>query len=150
MHNDSKTWSRQGWESPWYQSRRLPHAITWKYKILFPFIVTLHYTIRKYMPCPEEGQCILFSVVFTSTSPTAPQQCLGPTCHLSTLNYNTVSPVRACLSIWKERFHGTQKEDDRGPQSIQSSVPCPYSFHASYMYVKRKINEILRYKGNCF
>jgi hypothetical protein len=35
------------------------------------------------------------------------------------LNY-TVSPVRACLSKWLERFRKTQKEDDRGPLSIQS------------------------------
>ncbi len=27
---------------------------------------------------------------------------------------NTVSPVRACLSKWLERFRGTQKEDERG------------------------------------
>jgi hypothetical protein len=46
-----------------------------------------------------------------------PRQCLGPTCHLYT---NTVSPKRACLIIWWERFRGTQKEDDCGPLSIQS------------------------------
>ncbi len=39
------------------------------------------------------------------------------TCHLSTLNPNTVSPVRACLSIWLDRFCGGQKEDERGPLS---------------------------------
>jgi hypothetical protein len=38
---------------------------------------------------------------------------------------NTVLPVRACLSIWLERFRGSQKEDERGPLSIQSSLPPP-------------------------
>ncbi len=46
---------------------------------------------------------------------------LAPTCHLTTLKYNTVSLVRACLSIWLERFRGSQNEDERGPLSIQSS-----------------------------
>ncbi len=41
----------------------------------------------------------------------------------SLLLSNIVSPVRACLIIWWERFRGTQKEDDRGPLGIQSSVP---------------------------
>ncbi len=35
----------------------------------------------------HRGQCILFSVVFTPFSPPPPRQCLGPICHLSTLNY---------------------------------------------------------------
>ncbi len=30
---------------------------------------------------------------------------------------NTVSRVRACLSIWSERFYGSQKEDETGPLS---------------------------------
>ncbi len=41
---------------------------------------------------------------------------------ISLLLNNTVLPVRTCLSIWWERFCGTQKEDDRGPLSIQSSL----------------------------
>ncbi len=41
---------------------------------------------------------------------------------ISLLLANTVSPVRACLIIWWERFCGTLKEDDRGPLSIQSSL----------------------------
>ncbi len=49
-----------------------------------------------------------------------PRQCL--TCHLLT---NTVSPVRACLSIWSERFRGNQMEDERGPLGIQSSLLQP-------------------------
>jgi hypothetical protein len=37
----------------------------------------------------HRGQCILFSVVFTSSPPQSPRQCLAflaPTCHLSTPN----------------------------------------------------------------
>ncbi len=41
---------------------------------------------------------------------------------ISLLLKNTVSPVRACPIIWLERFRGTQKDDDRGPFSIQSSL----------------------------
>jgi hypothetical protein len=41
---------------------------------------------------------------------------------ISLLLINTVSPLRACLIIRWERFRGTQKEDDRGPLGIQSSV----------------------------
>ncbi len=43
----------------------------------------------------------------------------------SLLLTNTVSSMRAGLIIWWERFRGTQKEDDRGPLSIQSSVMLP-------------------------
>ncbi len=43
----------------------------------------------------------------------------------STLRYNTVSRVRACLSIWLERFRETQKENKRGPISIQSTLGGP-------------------------
>jgi hypothetical protein len=70
----------------------------------------------------HRGQSILFSVVFTPLSSQPPCQCLSPTCHLSSLNYNTVSQVRACLIIRLERFRGTQNEDDREPLSIQSSL----------------------------
>ncbi len=35
----------------------------------------------------------------------------------------TVWAVRACLSIWWERFRESQKEDERGPLSIQSKRP---------------------------
>jgi hypothetical protein len=41
---------------------------------------------------------------------------------ISPLLINTVSPVRACLSIWLERFRGSQKEDERGALSIHSSM----------------------------
>ncbi len=66
------------------------------------------------------GQCILFSVVFTSSLPSHLTQCLGPTsnCHLLT---NTMTQVRSCLSIWWEWFRGTHRKDDRGSLSIKSS-----------------------------
>ncbi len=35
---------------------------------------------------------------------------------------NTVSPKRACLSIWLERFRGSQKEDKHEPLSIHFSL----------------------------
>ncbi len=37
---------------------------------------------------------------------------------ISPLLTNAVSRVRACLSIWLERFRGSQKEDERGPLSF--------------------------------
>ncbi len=43
------------------------------------------------------------------------RQCLATTCHLWT---NTISQMRACLSIGLERFRGSQTEDERGPLSI--------------------------------
>ncbi len=67
----------------------------------------------------QRGQYILFSVVSTPSPPHPPRQCLGPTGHLYS---NTVSRVRACLSIWLEKFRGNKKKDDRGLFSIQSSL----------------------------
>ncbi len=61
----------------------------------------------------QRGQCILFSVVFTP-SPPATTAVFGLT--------NTVSPMRVCFAIWWESFRWTQKEDDCGPLSIQSSL----------------------------
>ncbi len=55
---------------------------------------------------------------------------------ISLLLSNTVSPVRACLIIWWERFRGAQKEDGRGPLSIQSSLiyttQYTYTVHANW------------------
>ncbi len=57
-----------------------------------------------------------------------PSQFLGPW-HLVLL-INTVSTIRACLSLWWERFRWTQKEDNHGPLSIQSSrTKEPFSFN---------------------
>ncbi len=88
-------------------------------------------TIRKYMPCPEGANVFCF----LSSLP------LLPRLHHS--------------SVWlaypyEKRFRRTQHEDDRGPLCIQSSLPCPYSFPASYMLVKVRENVILIYKDNCF
>jgi hypothetical protein len=45
---------------------------------------------------------------------------------------NTVLPVRAFLSIWLERFRGTQKEDECGPLTVVFSPlwwsPCNWTF----------------------
>ncbi len=43
---------------------------------------------------------------------------------ISLLLTKLVSPVRACLILCWERFRGTQKEDDREPLSIKSSLAC--------------------------
>ncbi len=60
---------------------------------------------------------ISFSVVFTS-SPLSHRGYVWALPVISLLLTNNVSPVRAWLSIWWERFRGTQKEDDRGTLSI--------------------------------
>ncbi len=54
----------------------------------------------------------MFSVVFTP-SPPAATAVIGSSSVISLLLNNTVSPVRACLSIRLERFRGSQKEDER-------------------------------------
>ncbi len=62
----------------------------------------------------QRGKWILFSIVFTPSPLSHP--CLVwflPV--ISILLTNIVTPVRACLIIWLERFRGTKKEDDRGP-----------------------------------
>ncbi len=63
----------------------------------------------------QRGQCILFAVVLSPPSPPpqSPWKCLG---HLQ-----SPSRVRACLSIWLERFLGNQKTDE--PLRINSSMP---------------------------
>ncbi len=63
----------------------------------------------------------------------------------------TVSPVRACLIIWRERFRGSQKEDDRGPLSIQSSllwmiheyICVSISLDGSYIYTIHTVLSIV-------
>ncbi len=53
----------------------------------------------------------------------SPRQRLAPTVPVISLLFtNAVSPVRACLSICLGRFRGTQKEDERGPLSMQTSL----------------------------
>ncbi len=45
------------------------------------------------------------------SSPQPPRQCLSPTCHLFTSNLHCIA---ACLSIWSERFRGSQKNTSVG------------------------------------
>ncbi len=67
--------------------------------------------------CKQRSQCRLY--------PFSPQ----PLSVISLLFTNTVvSPVRACLSIWLERFRGSQKEDERRPHNIQSSLCVNISY----------------------
>jgi hypothetical protein len=61
---------------------------------------------------------ILFSVVFTP-SPSSHRGSVWVLPVISLLLNNTISPLRASLSIWWKRFRGTQKE---GGLSIQSSL----------------------------
>jgi hypothetical protein len=89
---------------------------------------------------PLRGQCILISVVFTPPSPQPPRPFVAPTCLLSR---NNVSPVRACLSIWLERFRVSQKWDDRGPLRIFNSsmfdLKSFFSFSAVFLLLFSKI-----------
>ncbi len=65
---------------------------------------------------------------------------------------NTVSPVRICQSIWLERFRGTQKEDDRRPLNIQSSLKTVISVSLStdkctlwYLFSKLPLSNTFRW-----
>ncbi len=69
---------------------------------------------------PTRGLCILFSVVFTPP-PSSHRGSVRLQPAISLLLDNTVSRVRACLSIRLERFRGNYKEDERLP----SSMPGP-------------------------
>jgi hypothetical protein len=63
---------------------------------------------------------------------------------ISLLLTNTVLPVRACQSIWLERFHGSEKEDERGWASFVLFAIVLYNMYCifnllinlaiSYMY----------------
>ncbi len=70
--------------------------------------------------------CTLRMQVLCVFTPSHPATTAAFKSYLSSLHVysltNTVSPLRACLSIWWERFRDSQKEYDRGPLSIQSSL----------------------------
>ncbi len=70
--------------------------------------------------------CTLRMQVLCVFTPSHPATSAAFKSYLSSLHVysltNTVSPLRACLSIWWERFRDSQKEYDRGPLSIQSSL----------------------------
>ncbi len=74
----------------------------------------------------QRGRCILFSVVsslpISIFTPPHPSH-LGLLPVISLLLANTLPWVRACLSIGLERFCVNQKEDERGPRSIDSGIP---------------------------
>ncbi len=56
---------------------------------------------------------------------------------ISLLLTNTISPVRACLIMWWEKFRGSQKEDDCGPLSIQSYLVSCHA--AGYIFQDKGI-----------
>ncbi len=64
--------------------------------------------------------CFLSSLPIPTFTPPHPSH-LGLLTVISLLLTKTVP--RACLSIELERFCGNQKEDERGPRSITSSMP---------------------------
>ncbi len=62
------------------------------------------------MMSPTMGPNVFFSVVFTPPFPSTTAVCLAPVYVISPLN--TVSPVRACLSIWSARFRESHTKDE--------------------------------------
>ncbi len=75
--------------------------------------------LRETMNDTNESMYFAFCRLYLSPQPT--WQYLGSTCHVSTLNLHCIL-AGAGLIIWWERFRGTQKEDDRLPLRIQSSL----------------------------
>ncbi len=66
----------------------------------------------------RRGKVLCFLSSLPSSRPPPPRQ-LGSVWLISVISLlltNTVSPVRACLSIWLGRFRGSQKEDKRASQ----------------------------------
>ncbi len=75
-------------------------------------------------PFTQRGHCIFFLSSLPLYSSQLPRQCLGPICHLSTLNYHCIGGAGLPnYSIWWERFRGTQKEDDCGPLMMCCPIP---------------------------
>ncbi len=101
----------------------------------------------------QRGQGILFSIVFISPSSSHHGRFwVLPV--ISLLLTNAVLPMRACLIIWWERFHGTQKGDDRWPLSIQSSMRLRVSLILlwdGYLWkVFLMLNRHFLYEFQCF
>jgi hypothetical protein len=69
----------------------------------------------------KQGQCILIYVIFTPF-PSSHQGSVWVLPVISLLLTSPLSQVWACPITRWERFRGTQKEDDRRPLSIQSSL----------------------------
>ncbi len=72
----------------------------------------------------RRGQCtyFVFCRLYSSSPPPGHHGSAWLLPVISLLITNTVSRVRACLSVRLERFLGTQKEDDRGPLIFNSSM----------------------------
>jgi hypothetical protein len=76
---------------------------------------------RTFIPNLHQGPYVfLFSVVFTSSPPPSHHGSVWVQPVISLLLTNTISPLRACLSIGLERFRGTEKEDECG--SLKYSI----------------------------
>jgi hypothetical protein len=77
---------------------------------------------------------------FCRLYPSFTQPAVGPV--ISLLLTSTVLPVRACLSIWLERFRVSQKWDDRGPLRIFNSslfdLKSFFSFSAVFLLLFSK------------
>jgi hypothetical protein len=84
--------------------------------------------------------------LYLFSPPSHYDRCLGPIILpvIFLLLTNTVPvPVRACLSIWLERFRGAQKENDGAPLSIQSSLsPRIWKVWLRSWYTDKKENQI--------
>ncbi len=100
-------------------------AITWPH---------FHFTQIFLDYLEQRGQCILFSVVFTPP-PSSHHGTFWVLPVISLLLTNSVSPVRACLIIWWEKFRGTQKRLFRGPLNIQSSLIWSLDSAGSFVYI---------------
>jgi hypothetical protein len=82
-------------------------------------------------------KCILFSVVFTPPH-TSHHVSVWFLSVISLLLTNTLSQMRSCLSILLDRLRGSQKEDERGPLSIQSSLVLGF-YHLPFYRVRTSI-----------
>ncbi len=99
-------------------------------KFFYPFVLNLgnldswdHRHIHIYIRERSYQRVNVFC--FLSSLPLLPTGHHGSVWHLpviSLLLTSSVSRVRTCLSMRFERFRETQKEDERGPLSIKSSL----------------------------
>ncbi len=84
---------------------------------------------------------------FLSSLPLLPQHhgsiWLAP--GISLLLTSTASPVRACVSIWLERFRGNQKEGVHGPLSVQSSLMTTQEelLHGQILHLGMKLKTVM-------
>jgi len=100
-----------------------PFSLVWRITELRKFVQTaeLRTPIGQCDESPsQQCQCIFFlsSLPSFPSLDTTTTAVFGFQPVIALLLINTVA-VRACLSMWLERFRGSQKEDERGPFSIQ-------------------------------